>query len=197
MKQYTGTKTVKAKPMTMGEAYGRKLLKEGVKPSEFEMDRKGYLVKYEDGYLSWSPAEMFEKAYKPSETVLDRLRIERDEVKNRLRKMEPLLCDGTLSYRTGALHTSLLLMQATYMENYLAMLESRIESLEDGISSSLWLSVNTHQPQPHEECIILTKFGKISFGHIVGDRTRIKNYNGWNIPDVEFWMPFIDPEKVK
>lgn len=29
MKQYTGTKTVKAMPMTMGEAYERKLLKEG------------------------------------------------------------------------------------------------------------------------------------------------------------------------
>ena len=34
MKQYTGTKTVKAMPMTMGEAYERKLLKEGVIPSE-------------------------------------------------------------------------------------------------------------------------------------------------------------------
>ena len=30
MKQYTGTKTVKAMPMTMGEAYERKLLKNGV-----------------------------------------------------------------------------------------------------------------------------------------------------------------------
>ena len=28
-KQYTGTKTVKAMPMTMGEAYERKLLKNG------------------------------------------------------------------------------------------------------------------------------------------------------------------------
>lgn len=34
MKQYTGTKTVKAMPMTMGEAYERKLLKEGVRLSE-------------------------------------------------------------------------------------------------------------------------------------------------------------------
>lgn len=32
MKQYTGTKTVKAMPMTMGEAYERKLLKEGEDP---------------------------------------------------------------------------------------------------------------------------------------------------------------------
>lgn len=39
MKQYTGTKTVKAMPMTMGEAYERKLLKEGVRPSECETTR--------------------------------------------------------------------------------------------------------------------------------------------------------------
>ena len=47
MKQYTGTKTVKAMPMTMGEAYERKLLKEGVRPSECETDKAGYLVEYE------------------------------------------------------------------------------------------------------------------------------------------------------
>lgn len=64
MKQYTGTKTVKAMPMTMGEAYERKLLKNGVRPSECETDKTGYLVEYEDGYQSWSPADVFEKAYK-------------------------------------------------------------------------------------------------------------------------------------
>ena len=64
MKQYTGTKTVKAMSMTMGEAYERKLLKEGVRPSECETDKAGYLVEYEGGYQSWSPAEPFEKAYK-------------------------------------------------------------------------------------------------------------------------------------
>lgn len=39
MKQYTGTKTVKAMPMTMGEAYERKLLKEGVRPSGVKQTR--------------------------------------------------------------------------------------------------------------------------------------------------------------
>lgn len=79
LKQYTGTKTVKARPMTMGEAYERKLLKEGVRPSECETDKAGYLVEYEDGYLSWSPKDVFEAAYKPSETFLERLEIEYDE----------------------------------------------------------------------------------------------------------------------
>ena len=30
-----------------------------------EVLRHGYAVKYEDGYISWSPKEIFEKAYVP------------------------------------------------------------------------------------------------------------------------------------
>lgn len=86
MKQYTGTKTVKAMPMTMGEAYERKLLKEGVRPSECETDKAGYLVEYEDGYQSWSPADVFEKAYKPSEPFLERMQAECNENFERLKK---------------------------------------------------------------------------------------------------------------
>lgn len=76
MKQYTGTKTVKAMPMTMGEAYERKLLKEGVRPSECETDKAGYLVEYEGGYQSWSPKSIFDEAYKCADTFLDRLKVE-------------------------------------------------------------------------------------------------------------------------
>lgn len=39
MKQYTGTKTVKAMPMTMAEAYERKLLKNGVRPLSVKQTR--------------------------------------------------------------------------------------------------------------------------------------------------------------
>lgn len=43
--------------MTMGEAYERKLLKNGVRPSECETDKTGYLVEYEDGRAdSWVPS---------------------------------------------------------------------------------------------------------------------------------------------
>lgn len=57
--------------MTMGEAYECKLLKEGVRPSECETDKAGYLVEYEGGYQSWSPKDVFDAAYKLSETFLD------------------------------------------------------------------------------------------------------------------------------
>ena len=92
MKQYTGTKTVKAMPMTMGEAYERKLLKEGVRPSECETDKAGYLVEYEGGYQSWRPADVFEKAYKPSETFVNRMLLELEDLEKRMYK-----CDNFLS----------------------------------------------------------------------------------------------------
>lgn len=59
MKQYTGTKTVKAMPMTLTEA--QKVLGRRLKPATVGED--GYLVEYKDGYKSWSPKSVFEEAY--------------------------------------------------------------------------------------------------------------------------------------
>lgn len=125
MKQYTGTKTVKAMPMTMGEAYERKLLKNGVRPSECETDKAGYLVEYEDGYQSWSPADVFEKAYKPSETHLDRLRIEYDELRARSKELDAYLSEGfeKAAAEIGRSLTMLLVLQSSYLHNYLDVLE--------------------------------------------------------------------------
>ena len=126
MKQYTGTKTVKAMPMTMGEAYERKLLKNGVRPSECETDKTGYLVEYEDGYQSWSPADVFEKAYKPSETRLDRLRIECDELRARSKELDAYLNEGyeKAAAEIGRSLTMLLVLQSSYLHNYLDVLEA-------------------------------------------------------------------------
>lgn len=125
MKQYTGTKTVKAMPMTMGEAYERKLLKEGVRPSECETDKAGYLVEYEDGYQSWSPADVFEKDYKPSETRLDRLHIECDELRARSKELDVYLNEGfeKVAAEIGRSLTMLLVLQSSYLHNYLGVLE--------------------------------------------------------------------------
>ena len=41
MKQYTGTKTVKAEPMTYGEAHERGLIRENAYVEEYS-DNKGY-----------------------------------------------------------------------------------------------------------------------------------------------------------
>lgn len=125
MKQYTGTKTVKAIPMTMGEAYEHKLLKEGVRPSECETDKAGYLVEYEDGYQSWFPAEPFEKAYKLSETFLDRLCIEYSELMERAEKCNDFLASDKVK-ELGRTSQALLSVQSGLMYQYSFVLGDRM-----------------------------------------------------------------------
>ena len=91
MKKYIGTKQIEAEPMTMGEAYEKNLLQAGRVPNESEKDNAGYHVKYEDGYESWSPAEPFEKDYKVTDTPLDRMVIEYDELKEKIDKLDVFL----------------------------------------------------------------------------------------------------------
>lgn len=126
MKQYTGTKTVKAMPMTMGEAYERKLLKEGVRPSECETDKAGYLVEYEGGYQSWSPAEPFEKAYKLSETFLDRLCIEYTELMERAEKCNDFLASNKVK-ELDRTSQALLSAQSGLMYQYGFVLGDRMD----------------------------------------------------------------------
>ena len=125
MKQYIGTKTVKAMPMTMGEAYERKLLKEGVRPSECETDKAGYLVEYEDGYQSWSPAEPFDKAYKLSETFIDRLCIEYSELMERAEKCNDFLASDKVK-ELDRTSQSLLSVQSGLMYQYGFVLGDRM-----------------------------------------------------------------------
>lgn len=62
--------------------------------------------------------------------------------------------------------------------------------------SPVWVSVNDKLPPVDKEAVVLTTDGEICFGHIV-DKKIAKDYNGWNIPDVEYWLPFVDPKKDK
>lgn len=57
MKKYLGVKLIEAEPMTNEEFCD---LAEN-NPNRTE----GYKVVYQDGYVSWSPKEVFDKAYRP------------------------------------------------------------------------------------------------------------------------------------
>lgn len=131
MKKYIGTKEVSATPAWQID--GTIYPKDGVVPRS--MNRKdGYKVVYEDGYESWSPKDVFEKAYKPSETVLDRLKIERDELKERIEKIEALLgneINEGVKKAGGVPQAALLIIQRSHMVNYLDVLETRIALLEN------------------------------------------------------------------
>ena len=63
MKDYIGTKMIQAKPMTRGD-YNK--YRGWQIPADENPEDEGYLVKYKDGYESWSPKEVFEEAYRES-----------------------------------------------------------------------------------------------------------------------------------
>lgn len=83
MKTYIGTKIIKAMPMTR-LAYN--CLRGWDVPLNENPDDAGYLVEYTDGgkpnvpgyegYVSWSPAEQFENAYRPCSAMTFGLAIE-------------------------------------------------------------------------------------------------------------------------
>ena len=66
-----------------------------------------------------------------------------------------------------------------------------------------WHSVEESLPEMDEEVIVLKDkqntglVYEIAFGHLV-DIERCIDYNGWNVPDVKFWMPMpkIPEEKI-
>jgi hypothetical protein len=88
MKKYVGLKLIQAEPMSYYDFSIKKYNKMSYydfsikkynkfnEESEYAIQNKnseGYLVQYEDGYISWSPKKIFEKAYK--EIDIDNFRI--------------------------------------------------------------------------------------------------------------------------
>ena len=73
---YTGTKTIQACPMSKLDAekeLGRTIKSQHSNEGENE---DGFLVVYPDGYRSWSPATVFEAAYRRTEDDIDTISYE-------------------------------------------------------------------------------------------------------------------------
>lgn len=64
MKQYIGTKLIKAEPAYRCD--GKIYPKSGAYPRSMNLE-DGYKVCYPDGYESWSPKAVFEEAYRPTD----------------------------------------------------------------------------------------------------------------------------------
>ena len=73
MKQYIGAKIIEARPMNRGEY--NEYRGWTIPANEYPAD-EGYLVKYPDGYESWSPKEVFEDAYRETDGMSFGLAIE-------------------------------------------------------------------------------------------------------------------------
>jgi hypothetical protein len=73
MKRYIGTKIIEAEPLTLGDY---NLYRGWQIPADEDPTEKGYLVKYSDGYESWSPLKQFEEAYRRCDNMPFGLAIE-------------------------------------------------------------------------------------------------------------------------
>ena len=138
-KRYIGTKILDAVPMTLGEYNiyrGWDLPKDEVN----RVNGEGYLVEYlgggtpnhpkHKGYISWSPKDVFEKAYMIADTFLDRMRIELLELSEKITKINDALIDGLVPMPS----ISMLNTQLYKMLEYEKVLKQRIEIAENGVA---------------------------------------------------------------
>lgn len=70
---------------------------------------------------------------------------------------------------------------------------AKMQEISTRLFYPVWISVKEELPPVNKEAVVLTKDGEICFGHIV-DKKIAKDYNGWNIPNVEYWLPSINPK---
>lgn len=125
MKKYIGTKTVSATPAWRVD--GKVYPKDGQVPRCMNRE-DGYKVVYEDGYESWSPKEVFEKAYKVADTFLDRLHIEDAELAERYEKCNAFVDSDKFRETIREDYPAFLLyLQREAMGSYLGTLHNRIE----------------------------------------------------------------------
>lgn len=131
MKKYIGTKMVSAEP-----AY---LIDGAIYPIGGEvpkvMNRKdGYKVVYEDGYESWSPKDVFEKAYRVAETFVDRLAIEHYDLHEKMDKLDAFLkSEKFRDIVEDDTEAFVLQYQHKLMQQYLFVLQHRMEKAGDNM----------------------------------------------------------------
>lgn len=131
MKTYTGTKTIKAVPMTKG-AYNK--YRGWDMPAGEDTNEQVYLVEYEAdpsskpnhpdhaGYISMSPKHVFDKAYRLSENYMDRLHIEKADLDDKISKLQAAL-NGK---KVPDTEVGILNLQLNTMQHYSKILETRI-----------------------------------------------------------------------
>lgn len=66
MQKYIGTKQIEARPMTRGDYNNYRGWQI---PAEENPADEGYLVRYSDGYESWSPEKQFNESYRPCDNM--------------------------------------------------------------------------------------------------------------------------------
>lgn len=70
---------------------------------------------------------------------------------------------------------------------------AKMQEISTRLFYPVWISVKEELPPVDKEVVVFTTDDRLCFGHIV-DKKIAKDYNGWNIPNVEYWLPFVDPK---
>lgn len=135
MKAYSCHKIVQAEPMTLGffeSTRNRKMYPNVNKDSnntddtQYDATAEGYLVKYEDGYESWSPKAVFEAGYRCIETAKDRVQIELTDLQIKLESLQAFVNSDKFN-ELGEYMQKLLLEQKASMTDYADVLEQRLQ----------------------------------------------------------------------
>lgn len=134
MDKYLGTKLVKAQPMTRG-VYNT--YRGWDIPANEDPTDDGYLVEYLDGgtpnhkdhegYISWSPKDVFERSYKPAETPKDRVVIEITELEEKIKKLQEFIDTPSFFRVLDDRAQRLLVEQVPIMKEYRDHLSIRLE----------------------------------------------------------------------
>lgn len=128
LKTYIGTKKVQAVPAVRidGNVYvnGEETPKSGNRED-------GYKVIYEDGYQSWSPKDVFEKAYRIAETPIDRINIEYCDIWERKDKLNTFMKSADFE-ELDDVTRAMLIAQNKIQEDYMLALGLRSTKMETG-----------------------------------------------------------------
>ena len=137
MKKYIGTKHILAKPMNRQEYND---YREWELPSDEDGKDEGYLVEYLDSpnsnhpnhkcYISWSPKDVFERAYHIAESPLDRMIIEERELNEKIFSLAVAIGSDGFCDKVGAYQFELLCAQHSTMIAYRRILNLRITDLK-------------------------------------------------------------------
>lgn len=95
--------------------------------------------------------------------------------------------DENLPYNLATAFTEIIKQSDANSEMVIDWLECEFD-----YEMNSWISVNEGLPEIDREVIALDDENKLSFAHRV-DTTVENHYRGWNIPSVEYWMPFNNP----
>lgn len=93
----------------------------------------GYVIALGEGsniHITWLPIDVFEKTYKKCETFKDRMKIEIQELEERIQKAEAFYHRPDIAYITDCEDRMLLAIQLSYMHGYLGTLKLRMKKIE-------------------------------------------------------------------